>query len=90
MVNEQIDNVLENVVDTIGESIRTGFKTLRESIEEYQRNSGTQVASAFEVTVGHGPTRVVISDADPILNEVVPASSRVTIAKVNSADAGRV
>lgn len=90
MVNEQLDNVLENVVDTIGDSIRTGFQTLRESIEEFQRNSGTQTASAFEVQVNHGPTRVVISDADPILNEQVPAGAQVTISKIQSADAGRV
>lgn len=90
MANNNLDVILGEVSEGISEAISDGFRTLGQVIAEYLQNSGTQQASAVEVTVNHGPTRVVISDNDPILNETVPAGAQVTIAKVNSADAGRV
>lgn len=88
-MNNSIDNVMDVVSEDISNTINNSFRTLGDAIKEYLANSGTQQASAVEVTVNHGPTRVVISDNDPIFNEPVAENAQVTIAKVNSADAGR-
>lgn len=84
-----LDEVSENIAEGVSSAINNGFRTLGDAITAYLANSGTQQASAVEVTVNHGPTRVVISDSDPIFNEPVPANAEVKIAKVNSADAGQ-
>lgn len=89
MTNNNFDVVLDEVSEGVSEAINSGFRTLGDAIKEYLAASGTQQASAVEVTVNHGPTRVVISDSDPIFNEPVAENAQVTIAKVNSADAGQ-
>lgn len=85
-----LDEVSEGISEGVSAAINNGFTTLGDAIKQFLANSGTQQASAVEVTVNHGPTRVVISDSDPIFNEPVAAGAEVKIAKVNSADAGRV
>lgn len=88
-MSNEISNAVENIAAEINESVNSGFRTLGELIQEALANSGAQEAAGFEVTINHGPTQVVVSDADAILNRVVSPADEVQIRKVNSATAGR-
>jgi hypothetical protein len=86
-MSNEISNAVNEIASEITESVNAGFKTLGDLIQEALANSGSQEAAGFEVTANHGPTRIVVSDADPSLNELVDPA-QTTIRKVNSATAG--
>lgn len=87
-MNNEISNAVENIAADITETVNTGFKTLGDLIQEALAKSGTQEAAGFEVTINHGPTQVVVSDADAALSRQIGPTDEVQIRKVNSATAG--
>lgn len=83
-----ITDAIENVASDINNSVNEGFRTLADLIREKLESSGAEQASAFEVTINNGVTRMVVSDSDGYLNTQVAPSDDVQIRKVNTATAG--
>jgi len=83
-----ITDAIENVASDINNSVSEGFRTLADLIREKLESGGAEQASAFEVTINNGVTRMVVSDSDGYLNTQVAPSDEVQIRKVNTATAG--
>jgi hypothetical protein len=87
-MSNQISDAIEVVAAGITESVNQGFKTLGQLLQEELAKGGSSEASAFEVTINNGVTRMVVSDSDGYLNTQVAPSDDVQIRKVNTATAG--